>query len=507
MNPVVVFAIIACYFGALGFISYLTSRKSNTATFFTANRKSPWYVVAFGMIGASISGVTFISLPGEVGNSNFTYFQMVLGFIVGYMVIINVLLPLYYKLNLISIYSYLEKRFGLFSYKTGASFFMISRLLGSSLRLFLVVTVLQIALFNNIRIPFTDHVGIPFEITLLCIILFIWIITFKAGIKTIVWTDIFQTTFMLTALVISIFIISSKMNIHTSDIWVNITNGGHSKIFEWDWHSDRYFFKQFFSGVFITIVMTGLDQEMMQKNLTCKNLKDSQKNMFWFSLSLIPVNLHFLSLGALLYAYINYAGLSFSTESFHYSQEALKYMNTDKLYPELALNHFGGLAGIVFTLGIIAAALPSADAALTALTTSFVVDILGIDVRENSSSTKRKKLIVHICFSTLTFITILVFKLINDKSIINTVYSVAGYTYGPLLGLYAFGLFSKRKVLDKAVPYIAVISPLLTFLLDYFSETILFGYKFGFTLLIVNGLITFTGIFIFSSKTDEAARS
>jgi Na+/proline symporter len=500
MNPVLVFIIIAGYFAALIFISYLTARKSNTATFFTANRKSPWFVVAFGMIGASISGVTFISLSGEVGNSNFTYFQMVLGYMVGYMVIINVLLPLYYKLNLVSIYTYLEKRFGFYSYKTGAGFFMISRLLGSSLRLFLVVTVLQIALFNNIRIPFTNQVGIPFEITLICIIIFIWLITFKAGIKTIVWTDIFQTTFMLAALVISIFIISNKMNIGTSEIWSNIVNSKYSKIFEWDWHSSRNFFKQFFAGAFITIVMTGLDQEMMQKNLTCRNLKDSQKNMFWFSLSLIPVNLLFLSLGALLYAYINYAGLSFSTDSFHYSHEALKYLHTDKLYPELALNHFGGFAGIVFTLGIIAAALPSADAALTALTTSFVVDILGIDVIENSKPTRDKKLIVHVSFSILTFLTILVFKWLNDGSVINAVFSVAGYTYGPLLGLYAFGLFNKRKVVDLAVPFIAILSPVLTFLVSYFSETILFGYKFGFELLIVNGLLTFLGLLIFSTK-------
>jgi len=494
MNPVLVFSIIAGYFAALSFISYLTSRKSNTATFFTANRKSPWFVVAFGMIGASISGVTFISLPGEVGNTNFTYFQMVLGYLVGYMVIINVLLPLYYKLNLISIYTYLEKRFGKHSYKTGASFFMISRLLGSSLRLFLVVTVLQIALFDQLKIPF--------EITLLFIILFIWLITIKAGIKTIVWTDIFQTTFMLTALIISIFIISRQMHIGISEIWSSIANSEHSKIFEWDWHSNRNFFKQFFAGAFITIVMTGLDQEMMQKNLTCKTLKDSQKNMFWFSLSLIPVNLLFMSLGALLYAYINYAGLSFSTDSFHYSQEALKYLHTDKLYPEIALNHFGGMAGIVFTLGIIAAALPSADAALTALTTSFMVDILGTQITENSKPTKQKKLFVHIGFSILTFFTILIFKWINDDSVINTVFSVAGYTYGPLLGLYAFGLFNKRKVVDRAVPVIAILSPILTFFVNYFSETILFGYKFGFELLIVNGLITFLGLLAFSNKNE-----
>jgi Na+/proline symporter len=497
MNPILVFIVIAGYFSILLFISYLTGRKSNTATFFTANRKSPWYVVAFGMIGASISGVTFISVPGEVGNSNFSYFQMVMGYMVGYMVIINILLPLYYKLNLVSIYTYLEERFGKHAYKTGAGFFMISRLLGSSLRLFLVVTVLQIAFF--------DKVGIPFALTVITIIILIWIITFKAGIKTIVWTDIFQTTFMLSALVISIIIISSKLNLGISDIFNVVYKSSHSKIFEWDWHSNRNFFNNFFAGAFITIVMTGLDQEMMQKNLTCKNLKDAKKNMFWFSLSLLPVNLLFLSLGALLYVYIQDSGLVFGTDSFYYSQEALKYLNTDKLYPELALNHFGTFSGIIFILGIIAAALPSADAALTALTTTFMVDILGTDVRKDSKITQQKKMMVHIGFSILTFLVILIFKWINDDSVINAVFTVAGYTYGPLLGLYAFGLFTKRPVLDRFVPVVAVISPLLTLLINIYSKE-LFGYKFGFMLLIINGFITFLGLFLLSVKLNSGKR-
>jgi Na+/proline symporter len=451
-------------------------------------------VVAFGMIGASISGVTFISVPGEVGNSYFTYFQMVMGYMVGYMVIITILLPLYYRLNLVSIYTYLEKRFGFFSYKTGAGFFMISRLLGSSLRLFLVVTVLQIAFFSK--------VGIPFEITVIAIIALIWLITFKAGIKTIVWTDIFQTTFMLSALVISILIISNKLNLGITDIFSEVYKSSHSKIFEWDWHSNRNFFNNFFAGAFITIVMTGLDQEMMQKNLTCRNLGDAKKNMFWFSLSLLPVNILFLSLGALLYLYINQTGLVLGADSFHYSIESLKYLNTDKLYPELALNHFGTFAGIIFILGIIAAALPSADAALTALTTTFMVDILGTDISKESKITQRKKMLVHVGFSILTFLAILIFKWINDDSVINAVFTIAGYTYGPLLGLYAFGLFTKRSVIDKIVPVIAILSPFLTLLINIYSKE-LFGYKFGFMLLIINGFITFMGLLAFSGKKNS----
>jgi SSS family transporter len=496
MSPILVFTVIASYFSLLIFISYLTSRKANTATFFTANRQSPWYLVAFGMIGASLSGVTFISVPGEVGNSNFYYFQMVIGYLLGYFVIATVLMPIYYRLNLVSIYTYLEKRFGFASYKTGAAFFLLSRVIGASFRLFLVATVLQLAFF--------DSFGIPFWLTVIVTILLIWLYTFRAGIKTIVWTDTLQTTFMLVAVIISIYLISDEMNLTFSGLVAEIRSSEFSKVAEWDWQPRLNFFKQFFAGAFIAIVMTGLDQDMMQKNLTCKNLKDAQKNMFWFSITLVPVNLLFLSLGALLYSYFNSAGLSFSGEEvFKFVQETGKFENTDKLYPELAINHFGMAAGVTFLLGIIAAAFSSADSALTSLTTSFTVDILGIDVNKESKETQKKKRYIHLGFSALIFLVILIFKWINNDSVINQVFRVAGYTYGPLLGLYAFGLFTKIKVKDKFVPLVAIASPILTYLINLFSEELLGGYQFGNELLLVNGLIMFLGLLLVSKRNSK----
>jgi Na+/proline symporter len=492
MNPILVLGIIGTYFGTLIFISYLTGRKSNTASFFTGNRQSPWYLVAFGMIGASLSGVTFISIPGEVGNSNFFYYQIVIGYMLGYLVIGTILLPLYYKLNLVTIYTYLKNRYGVFSYKTGASFFMLSRMIGSSLRLFIVATVLQVAIFNRLNVPF--------ELTVIVTILLIWVYTFRAGIKTIVWTDTLQTAFMLAAVVISIAIIGKELNLNTAGVWDIIVSSDYARIFDWDWNSKTNFFKQFFAGAFIAIVMTGLDQDMMQKNLTCRNLKEAKKNMFWFSISLLPVNLLFLSLGTMLYAYVAHTGLVFDAGSFYFSQETLRFVNTDKLFPELALHHFGTFAGIVFILGIIAAAFSSADSTLTALTTTFMVDILGIDVTKDSKQTQKKKMIVHLCFSILTFLALLIFKWINDDSVINAVFRIAGYTYGPLLGLFAFGLFTRRRAIDKVVPAIAVLSPVLTYFINAYSDYILFGYKFGFELLLVNGFLTFTGLWIFSVK-------
>ncbi len=495
MSPYLVFTVITAYFSLLILISYLTSRKSNTATFFTANRQSPWYLVAFGMIGASLSGVTFISVPGEVGNSYFYYFQMVIGYLLGYFVIATVLIPIYYKLNLVSIYTYLEKRFGLASYKTGAAFFLLSRVIGASFRLFLVATVLQLAFF--------DSFGIPFWLTVITTILLIWLYTYRAGIKTIVWTDTLQTTFMLIAVVISIYLIGEEMNLSLSNIMTEIHSSRFSKVFDWDWQSGRNFFKQFFAGAFIAIVMTGLDQDMMQKNLTCKNLKEAQKNMFWFSITLVPVNLLFLSLGVLLYSYLSSTGISFSgNDVFRFVAETGKFEHTDKLYPELAINHFGVTAGVTFLLGIIAAAFSSADSALTSLTTSFTVDILDIDINKESEETKKKKRIVHFGFSMLIFSVILIFKWINDDSVINQVFRVAGYTYGPLLGLFAFGLFTKIKVYDKFVPVVAILSPIVTYFVNTFSEKLLGGYKFGFELLLVNGLVMFVGLLLLSKKEN-----
>jgi len=493
MSPTLVFTVIAAYFLVLMLISYLTSRKSDTATFFTGNKQSPWYLVAFGMIGASLSGVTFISVPGEVGNSNFFYFQMVIGYLLGYFVIASVLLPIYYKLNLVSIYTYLEQRFGFYSYKTGSVFFLISRVIGASFRLFLVATVLQLAFF--------DSFGIPFSVTVMVTIMLIWIYTYKAGIKTIVWTDTLQTLFMLLAVIISVYLISKDLDLSFTNLVAEIRNNTNSTIFDWDWKSKTNFFKQFFAGAFIAIVMTGLDQDMMQKNLTCRNLKDAQKNMFWFSITLVPVNFLFLSLGVLLYTYVAKMGISFDTlNGFIFDVEKAKYLQTDKLYPSLAINNFSLIAGITFLLGIIAAAFSSADSALTSLTTSFTVDILGIDISKDSEKTKKKKRYIHLGFSLLIFIVIIFFKMINDDSVINMVFKVAGYTYGPLLGLYAFGLFTKLKIKDNFVPYIAIASPILTFIVNYFSESLFLGYKFGFELLLVNGLFMFIGLLLIAKN-------
>ncbi|MCB0496899.1 MAG: sodium:solute symporter [Cyclobacteriaceae bacterium] len=479
MQPGLVAGIIGGYFIVLILISYLTSGKGDSKAFFTGNRQSPWYLVAFGMIGASLSGVTFISVPGWVESTGFSYMQMVLGYMLGYLIIGTVLLPLYYKLNLVSIYQYLETRFGKYSYKTGAFFFLISRVIGASFRLFLVASVLQIAFF--------DSFNIPFEVSVLATIVLIWIYTFRGGIKTIVWTDTLQTLFMLLAVGITIIIISKDMHLSAGGLAQAISESHYSKIFNWDWHAKTNFFKQFFSGAFIAIVMTGLDQDMMQKNLTCKTLGESQKNMFWFSLSLIVVNLFFLSLGALLFMYAQSNGIALPERS-------------DDLYPMLALNHLGTLAGITFLLGITAAAYSSADSALTALTTSFSVDFLGMDAEKDN---KKLRTIIHIGFSVLLFLVIVVFKAINDQSVISAVFTAAGYTYGPLLGLYAFGLFSKRETNDKAVPFIAVFAPILSYVLSTYSDTLLWGYTFGFELLIVNGLLTFIGVWIFSNRNTQ----
>ncbi len=479
MSPLLVFTVIASYFLLLILISYLTGRKSDTLSFFTANKQSPWFIVAFGMIGTSLSGVTFISVPGWVADTKFYYFQMVLGYLLGYFVIATVLMPIYYKLNLVTIYTYLEKRFGYWSYKTGSAFFLLSRVIGASFRLFLVAGVLQIGFFNAFNVPFW--------ITILVTISLIWVYTLKAGIKTIVWTDTLQTLFMITAVVVTIFIIAKELNLDTVGVFKTVINSDYSTVFNWDWQSESNFFKQFISGAFIAIVMTGLDQDMMQKNLTCRNIKDAKKNMFWFSITLIPVNLIFLSLGVLLYVYASKMGIDLPK-------------STDELYPMLALNNFSALAGVIFLLGVTAAAFSSADSALTALTTSFSVDFLNLKVNEENKNINKTKKLVHIGFSLILFLVILVFNVLNDKSVVSAVFTAAGYTYGPILGLFAFGLLTKRQVIDKAVPFIAVVSPILLYFINMYSKDLLFGYKFGFELLIVNGFLTFLGLFVFSKK-------
>lgn len=488
MSPALVVGIIAAYFLLLIIISWLTSRgETDDKTFFTANRQSPWYLVAFGMIGASLSGVTFISIPGEVGNSFFSYFQVVLGYVVGYAVIGLVLLPLYYRLNLVSIYGYLEQRFGFWSYKTGAVFFIISRIIGSSFRLYLAANVLQLAVF--------DAWGVPFWVTVAVTIALIWLYTFKGGIKTIVFTDTLQTAFMLLAVGISIYLIGQELGVGVSELADAVEDSRLSKIFFFeDVNSPNYFWKQFISGAFIAIVMTGLDQDMMQKNLTVRSLGDAQKNMFWFTLVLVFVNLLFLSLGAMLYLYIEAKGIALPER-------------TDSLYPMLALNYFPKLAGILFLLGIIAAAYSSADSALTALTTSFCVDILGFEKRTDGVAKTNTRRMVHIGFSLITLLVIVAFNALNDKSVINQVFRAAGYTYGPLLGLFMFGILTKRAIRDGWAPLVCILAPLLSFIIDMNSEAWLGGFKFGFFVLLLNGGLMLLGLWLISlgmgSKPSE----
>jgi SSS family solute:Na+ symporter len=477
MKPAYIILLIVAYFSVLILISYLTGKSADNKTFFKANNSSPWYLVAFGMIGASLSGVTFISVPGWVEGQNMSYFQMVLGYVVGYAVIGLVLLPLYYRLNLTSIYTYLDDRFGKYSYKTGASFFLLSRTIGAAFRLFLVANVLQIILF--------DAYGIPFWVTVSITILLIWLYTFKGGIKTIVWTDTLQTLFMLIAVGVCIYTISDEMEI--SNIFSYVADNDLSKTFFFeDVNAGNYFWKRFLAGAFVAIVMTGLDQDMMQKNLTCRNLKDAQKNMFWFTIVLVIVNFFFLALGVLLTDYAQQNGID---------------AHKDQLFPIIATKGNLGLAtAIFFLLGLIAAAYSSADSALTSLTTSFSIDILEIDKQEDKKMQEKTRKKIHILFSFILIATILIFKyFIADESVIAKIFTFANYTYGPLLGLYAFGLFTKLKVKDKMVPFICLASPFLTYFVNYLALTTV-GFDFGFSLLILKGLINFIGLYLFKKK-------
>lgn len=478
MNPYLVISLILGYFLMLIFVSRLTARNADTQTFFTGNRKSPWYVVAFGMVGTTISGVTFISVPGEVGNSAFSYLQFVMGNIAGFWVVALVLLPLYYKLNLISIYTFLNQRIGGNAHKTGSFFFLISKLIGAAFRLYLVAGVLQLAFF--------DAFNIPFALTVIVTISLVWVYTQKGGIKTIIWTDSLQTLFLLIAVVFTIIAVTKSLEWDTVQLFSGIADSPKSQIFFWDWRSENNFFKQFLAGIFITVAIVGMDQDMMQKNLTCRNIKDAQKNMLVFSLLFFVVVVLFLSLGALLYAFAGKSAIAIPA-------------NTDDLYPMLALKYFGLPVGIAFLLGITAAAYSSADSALTALTTSFSIDFLNISKYDEAKRIKIKKA-SHLMFSVLLVGIILIFRAINNESIVVAVFKAAGYTYGPILGLFVYGLYFKRKTNDRWVPFVAVAAPLMTFLIDYYAPVLFNGYKFGFELLIVNALITITGLLLISKK-------
>ncbi|MBC8266644.1 MAG: sodium:solute symporter [Flavobacteriales bacterium] len=472
MSSTLILLVIASYFFLLIFISYFTGKSDSNDSFFLGDKKSPWYIVAFGMLGATLSGITFISVPGKVDASAFSYMQMTFGFFFGYMIIALVLIPLYYRMNLTSIYGYLKIRFGNNTYKTGASFFLLSRVIGASLRLYIMANVLQMAIF--------DDFGVPYIVTVLITVLLIWVYTFRSGIKTIIWTDTLQTLFMLIAVGMSIYLISVDLNLGASSLIATIKESDYSQIFFLE--GGLHFGKQFLAGVFIAIVMTGLDQDMMQKNLSCRNVKDAQKNLYWFSGALVVVNLIFLSLGALLYIYAKEKGITIN--------------HPDELFPQVALGGSLGVSlGVFFILGLIAAAYSSADSALTSLTTSFCVDILDFEKKDNQQKQIRTRKGVHLLFSLVLVGVILIIKSLNDDSVIDALFKLAGYTYGPLLGLYAFGLFTKWSVRDKFVPLVCLLSPAATHFINLNSEQ-WFNYTFSFELLILNGVITFVGIYL-----------
>lgn len=477
MTPKIIFIAFILYTSLIFFVAWLTTRKADNQSFFIGNRKSPWLVVAYGMIGASLSGVTFISVPGWVGTAHFTYFVIVLGYVAGYAVVSTVLLPVYYKLNLTSIYTYLGKRLGRSSYKTGSSFFLISRIIGASFRMFLVVDILQIFVF--------DHYGIPFWGTVVLFLVIIQLYTLRGGIKTIVWTDTLQTTFMLLSVMITVGIVIFTLHTTFADIWHKVWSSDYSQIFVTNIKSPKNFIKLFLSGMFITIAMTGLDQDMMQKNLSCRNIKDSQKNMTLLSIILVPVNLIILFLGAVLYLYAAH---------IHMAVPEL----TDQFFPQIALRHLGIVGGVIFFIGLISAAYSSADSALTALTTTLTIDILRLDKKYDGEEKKLKKhrQWLHFLMMLIIICVILIFKIINDKAIIAELFTFAGYTYGPLLGLFSFGLFTKYAVKDKWVPLVAVTSPFVAYFLSRGMEIVFSGYKTGFEILIINGLITFIGLLI-----------
>lgn len=485
MNSTLILIIILLYFGILMLISHVVSKNTSDESFYTGDRKSPWQIVAFGMVGAVISGVTFVSIPGMVGTNFFYYLQFVFGNVVGYVFITYVLIPIYYDLKLVSIYSYLETRFGIKTYKTGSLFFLISQSFGAALRLLLAAKILQYAVF--------DAFNIPFPATVIIILILIWLYTHKSGIKTIVWTDTLQTLFLLMAAIVSIYVIKDSLNLSISETITSVTKHKYFKVFNWDFNSGSNFFKQFISGILIAVAMIGLDQNMMQKTLTCKNKKEAQNNILTFSLFLAVAQFLFLGLGVMLYLYAEKFGIKLEVENG-------KFINTDTLFPLLSLNHFGTLAAISFILGITAASFSSVDSALTALTTSFTHDFLDIQ-HKNSKEKKRLKNLVLLGFSVVIFLIIMLFSE-SKGNVISTIFKVAGYTYGPLLGLYLFGIFTKIKIKDAAVPYICVLMPLLTYYLNYLFIT-KFSFDLGFMNILVNALLTILSLIIVQNKNEK----
>lgn len=497
MSSATILSIIVIYFGVLILISNLVSRKSSdNDTFFKANKNSKWYLVAFGMIGTALSGVTFISVPGEVGNPDlqFKYFQFVLGNAIGFLIIAKVLLPLYYRMNLTSIYSYIEQRLGMVSYKTAASIFLISRTIGSAFRLYLVVIVLQRYVF--------DDFGVPFAATVLISLGLIFAYTYRGGLKTIIITDTLQTFFLVTSVFLTIFFICNSLDYSFIEAFEAVKNSNYSKIFFFeDSLKGTFFWKQLLGGIFVTIAMVGLDQDLMQKNLSCANIGEAQKNMFTFTGIFVVINLFFLSVGALLYMYATQNNIAIPMVD--------GVARTDYLFPEIAFNHLNIIPAIIFLLGLTAATFATTDSALTALTTSFCVDFLHMDKTENSANPKNVKTRhwVHVGFSVLMFIVIIIFNSLNDQSVVTMIFKVASYTYGPLLGLYGFGLFMKSKTVhDKLVPLICLVSPFICFFISKYSKEIFGNYVIDNELIIVNGLITFVGLLIISKPATGTTR-
>jgi Na+/proline symporter len=497
MSPVTILSIIIVYFGILILISKVVSKKdSSNDTFFKANKNSKWYLVAFGMIGTALSGVTFISVPGEVGapgGAQFKYFQFILGNAIGFIIIAKLLLPLYYRLNLTSIYTYIEGRMGYFSYKTSAMIFLISRTIGSAFRLYLVVLVLQRYVFDEFKVPFWA--------TVLISLLLIFAYTYKGGLKTIIITDTLQTLFLVSSVFFTIYFICDSLDLSLPQAFETVKESNYSKIFFWeDFIGNRFHFvKQILGGIFVTIAMVGLDQDLMQKNLSCRNIGEAQKNMFTFTGIFVVINLFFLGVGALLYIYAGNNGIAVPTVN--------DVPRTDLLFPEIAFNHLALVPSIIFLLGLTAATFATTDSALTALTTSFCVDFLGMDKEENLKKTNnvRTRHFVHISFSIAMFLVILLFNYLNNESVVAMIFRIAGYTYGPLLGLYGFGLFMKNfEVRDKLVPLICILSPLVTYFISTYSAEFMGGYVFDNELIIINGLVTFLLLLLTGKKHNAS---
>lgn len=499
MNSWVLLAVVFAYFAILLFVAWLTGRKSDNESFFIGNKNSNWMLVAFGMIGTSLSGVTFVSVPGAVSTESFAYLQITIGYLIGYFIIAMVLLPLYYKLNLTSIYNYLSTRFGFNSYKTGASFFILSRTLGATARLYLVVKILQDAILTNLNVPFW--------VTTLVILLMILAYTYEGGVKTIVYTDTLQTTCMLAGLVICVVYILNTMDLSLGQSLNAMSEKGYTKIFFTDANSKFFFIKQILAGAFITITMTGMDQEMMQKNISVKNLADSKKNVLTLGFIMLIVISLFLVLGGLLHLYADSLGAIRSIDAN--TGKTIYMLNGvnaggDNLFPVIALNYLPPAIGIIFIIALISALFPSADGAITALTSSFCIDILGMKRRLDWTEAEKKKIRqnIHLTFAAIFLVFVMIYKLIDSKSMIGIILKVAAYTYGPLLGLFTFGILTKLQVRDKFVPIVCIAAPVICFGLDKYQKLIFGEFEVGLELLIINGLITFVGLLLLSKKQE-----